>query len=342
MISRSHRKRRSFAERCLSSLVLCLAVVSVASVVADEGRIAFTSNRDGEWAIYIMDGDGENPHKLAIGSCPTWLPDGERISFLYESDLWETDLNGSHRKNLTEGRINLRSRISTSWSPDGSRVAYWGIADLVWGIYTMDPDGKNAQILARDATFKGTLSWSPDGKRIAFSVHRKLKPPFKGLGSDVFVMNSKGGGRRNLTLNSVARNIGGSWSPDGKKIAYVASPDPFQWLPPHNIHVMNSDGTDQVMPTDEGRWVYEEHPSWSPDSKKIAFVKQTPDGFHDIFTINADGSDLRNITQTHRISEGNPAWSPPSLAVSSTGRLVTRWGDVKQNAKLHRRGESED
>jgi len=155
-------------------------------------------------------------------------------------------------------------------------------------------------------------------------------------------MNSKGGGRRNLTLNSVARNIGGSWSPDGKKIAYVASPDPFQWLPPHNIHVMNSDGTDQVMPTDEGRWVYEEHPSWSPDSKKIAFVKQTPDGFHDIFTINADGSDLRNITQTHRISEGNPAWSPPSLAVSSTGRLVTRWGDVKQNAKLHRRGESED
>jgi len=125
---------------------LLLLTATLNSVQAIEGKIAFTSNRDGEWAIYIMDGDGENPHKLAIGSCPTWLPDGERISFLYESDLWETDLNGSHRKNLTEGRINLRSRISTSWSPDGSRVAYWGIADLVWGIYTMDPDGKNAQI----------------------------------------------------------------------------------------------------------------------------------------------------------------------------------------------------
>ena len=87
---------------------------------------------------------------------------------------------------------------------------------------------------------------------------------------------------------------------------------------------MNADGTNQVILTEAGRWIYEEHPTWSLDSKKIAFVKQTPDGFHDIFTINVDGSGLRNITQTHRVSEGSPAWSPAPQAVSASGRMVTQ------------------
>ena len=97
---------------------------------------------------------------------------------------------------------------------------------------------------------------------------------------------------------------------------------------------MNADGTNQVILTEAGRWIYEEHPTWSPDSKKIAFVKQTPDGFHDIFTINVDGSGLRNITQTHRVSEGSPAWSPAPQAVSASGRMVTQWGNLKQGAKI--------
>ena len=47
--------------------------------------------------------------------------------------------------------------------------------------------------------------------------------------------------------------------------------------------------------------------------QKVDFVKQTPDGFHD--NDEPDGS-LSNITQTHRIGEGSPAWSPAPQAVS--------------------------
>ncbi|MDE0506959.1 MAG: hypothetical protein OXI86_23015, partial [Candidatus Poribacteria bacterium] len=141
--------------------------------------------------------------------------------------------------------------------------------------------------------------------------------------------DSNGAGLRNLTKNPPARNSSPSWSPDGKKIAFVAWPKPFLWTPPHNIFVMNSDGTNPIMITEEGPWVYEWQPTWSPDSKKIAFVKHTPDGFEDIFTINADGTGLQNITQTHRVSEWHPAWSPAPQAVSPSGRLVTQWGTVK-------------
>jgi Tol biopolymer transport system component len=208
------------------------------------------------------------------------------------------------------------------------------------GVYTMNADGRGSQLEAEGFLIHNdTLSWSRDGNRIAVAPVRLLK---NGFGSDIVVMNANGANGMNLTDDPPARNINPSWSPGGKKIAYVASPDPFRWWPPHNVHVMNADGTNPVMLTKEDRWAYEWNPTWSPDSKKIAFVKQTPDGFHNIFTMNADGSGLSNITQTHRIGEGSPAWSPAPQAVSSRARLITQWGDVKQGTGLQQRVHSED
>ena len=242
-----------------------------------------------------------------------------------------TDLNGSTRQNLTKGRINHFSSPA-AWSPDGKQIGYWGNLAGVMGVYTMNADGRGSRLIAEGFLLHDdTLSWSSDGNRIVGAPVRLIK---NGFGSDIVVMNANGVNHKNLTNDSRARNINPSWSPNGKYIAYVASPDPFRWWPPHNVHVMNADGTNPVMLTKEDRWAYEWNPTWSPDSKKIAFVKQTPDGFHDIFTMNADGSGLSNITQTHRIGEGSPAWSPAPQAVSSSGRQVTQWGDVKESAKL--------
>ena len=311
-------------------IVVCLLAASADFALAVEGKIVFTSMRNGEKAIYVMDGDGGIQSKVAGGSYPAWHPDGQTISFLYEGDLWVTDLNGSNRQNLTNGRINLNSCVPTSWSPDGRQIAYWGNSDQGYGVYAIGTNGGNKQIVEAGWPRDGRVSWSPDGRSIAYSEMRQLDPPFKRFGSDIFVVNANGSTRVNLTVNPAPMNISASWSPDGKKIAYVASPKPFLWLPPHNIHVMNADGSDSVMLTQEERWAYEWNPTWSPDSRRIAFARQTPDGFKDIFSMNADGSDLRNLTQTHRVEEEYPAWSPGAQAVSSTARLVTQWGAVKQ------------
>jgi TolB protein len=312
-------------------IVVCLFAASADFALAAEGKIVFTSIRDGEKAIYVMDGDGGSQSKVAEGSYPAWHPDGQTISFLYEDDLWVTDLNGSNRQNLTDGRINLNSCVPTSWSPDGRQIAYWGNSDQGYGVYALGANGRNEQILEAGWTRDGRVSWSPDGRSIAYSEMRQLDPPFKRFGSDIFVVNANGSNSVNLTVNPAPFNISADWSPDGTKIAYVASPKPFLWLPPHNIHVMNADGTNPVMLTKEERWAYEWNPTWSPDSRRIAFARQTPDGFKDIFSMNADGSDLRNLTQTHRIEEEYPAWNPGAQAVSSTTRLVTQWGAVKQS-----------
>lgn len=327
------RRILSSRRRCVFLLGLFLWIAAGRGVNGADGKIAFTSSHDGKEAIYIMDGDGGNPYKLTEGSYPAWHPDGQKIGFIYERDLWISDLDGSYRKNLTKGRID-RFYSPAAWSPDGKQIACWGKRDGLMGIYTMNAHRREPQpqlIVVGFLFHEDTLSWSHDGKRIAAAPAKVDKKPF---GSDIIVINANGANAVNLTDNPRAKNTNPSWSPGGKRIAYVASPDPLRWWPPHNIHVMNSDGTNPVILTKEDRWAYERDPTWSPDSKKIAFSKQTPDGFHDIFTINADGSGLINITQTHRVSEGSPAWSPPSLAVSSSGRFVTKWGNIKQRERL--------
>ena len=333
------KRQRFLAKLCLFLIVVCVLAPSVDFAFAAEGKIAFTSYRDGETAIYIMDGDGGNPFRLTEGTNPSWLPDGQSVSFLYKDSLWVTDLNGATRQNLTKGRINHISSPA-AWSPDGNQIAYWGGLGGVFGVHTMDADGRGSRLILEGFLLHDdTLSWSRDGNRI---VGTPVQPIKNGFGSDIVVMNANGVNHKNLTNNLRARNINPSWSPSGKYVAYVGSPDPLRWWPPHNIHVMNADGTNPVILTEEDRWAYEWHPTWSPDSKKIAFAKQTPDGFKDIFSMNADGSDLRNLTQTHRVEEEYPAWSPAPQAVSSSERLVTQWGDLKQGAKLLQRIESED
>ncbi len=88
-------------------IVVFLLPISAESVFADEGKIAFVSNRgeDGDWAIYIMDSDGGNPFKLTEGGTPAWLPNGEKIGFVHDGDIWVIDREGTNRKNITKGRF---------------------------------------------------------------------------------------------------------------------------------------------------------------------------------------------------------------------------------------------
>jgi TolB protein len=79
---------------------------------------------------------------------------------------------------------------------------------------------------------------------------------------------------------------------------------------------MNSDGTGLKRLTNE--WAIDSSPSWSPDSKQIAFVSSRWGDPH-IFVMNADGSNVRRVTDRGTYNQ-TPDWSPRGDLIAFTAR----------------------
>ena len=332
---KSHPLRRlsQSLKNMLFLLVTGLLFASLNSVRAVGDTIAFSSMGH----IYTMNTDGTNLIKLDQGGTPSWSPHGTRMVFSFGLgrwlgdvvDIYIMDANGANRVNLTQGRRKVN--LSPVVSPDGKRIAFDSYRDDNYEIYVMDADGTNPKNLTLHLDDDTCPTWSPDGTRIAFWSRQVAEGVLNH--SDIFVMDADGANRTNLTQNPRAYNSTPSWSPDGSKIAFAAYSnvdrvDP--WNANLDIHLMNADGTNPVRLTEDApvNWL----PSWSPDGKRIVFVRATHDDITDcdIYVMNADGTGLVNLTQTPGVGEWHPAWKPTPFSVSPRGKLPTRWVEVKE------------
>lgn len=82
------------------------------------GRIVFTSDRTGNYEIYMMDADGSNQTRLTYNSedddYPCFSPDGSKIAFVRYGEIYVTNIDGSNQINITNNWANDRS---PSWGP---------------------------------------------------------------------------------------------------------------------------------------------------------------------------------------------------------------------------------
>ena len=148
------------------------------------------------------------------------------------------------------------------------------------------------------------LSGSASGSRIAFT---------RGFG-DIYVMNADGSEPVRLT-DSPFLDGQASWSPDGRRIAFMSERDAIGVEEPQNIYVMNADGSAQTRLTFcSNDFCSLSNPSWSPDGRQIAF-EQFP-GF--IWVMNADGSAATRLTDGSTL-ERDPSWSPDGRQIAFTG-----------------------
>ena len=260
-------RRRYSLGHLILGVVVALSLTPLMIVVDAQGQIAFTSNRDGNFKIYVMDADGDNLRRLtnnpAIDGSPSWSPDGKRIVFtsyrdgnfmngIPTTEIYVMDADGRNQQKLTN---NPAHDGSPSWSPDGEQIAFDSNRDgrFNWEIYVIDADGRNLQRITNSPNDDGWPddrypSWSPDGKRIVFSARREAHFESKfAVTYEIYVMDADGGNQQRLT-NNRNNEWNPSWSPDGERIAFT-SDRKGNWEN-FEIYVMDADGGNQQRLTD--------------------------------------------------------------------------------------------
>jgi Tol biopolymer transport system component len=248
----------------------------------------------------------------------SWSPDGKRIVFT-TGHLYAIDLETGELKQLTDipGMKTSRTSLSwsLSWSPDGKRIAFlarnWftpvpeDYEDL---IYVIDADGSHLTQLTDEGFKCSDVSWSPNGKRIVYTAGTE-----ETRRSDIYVIDVKSGSSINLTNSPSISDWDPSWSPDSKRIAFVSAPPTYPAK--EQVYVIDADGSHLTQLTDEDFAC--SGVSWSPDGKRIAFtafgsrfLDKYDISVPDIYVMDADGSNLTNLTGDILGQSVVPIWSP--------------------------------
>lgn len=296
-----------------------------------ETRLAFQSQREGNYDIYTMDALGSDSNGLVRltnslfdDEIPAWSPDGTKIAFSSKrdgnSEIYVMNADGTGVTRLTN---NVATDYLPSWSPDGTKIAFTSYRDGDAEIFVMNADGSGL-VQRTSNTFKDDgASWSPDGTKIAFQSDRDGD-------FEIYTMNPDGSGVTQLTFNTAVESDA-SWSPDSTKIAFASKRDGN-----YEIYVMNAaDGAGQTRLTNNT--VEDSGPCWSPDGTTIAFTSLS-DGNYNIWTMNPNGSNLTRKT-THSAIDIWPRWSPllgkreliganGQLGTSAAGFLYGQNGDA--------------
>lgn len=226
--------------------------------------------------IYIVPIDGGAPRQLTnasqSSSSPRWAPDGSKIAFVREDQLWTMDAAGGSQKQVTTISTGAGDPV---WSPDGNWLAF---ASDVY------PDCKD------DACNKQRAEAAAKSKVKAHVAERLLYRHWKawkdGMRTHVFVVATSGGEAKDLTpgdYDAPPFSLGGptdyAFSPDSKELAYASNHDKVEaastngdiWLVP-----VGGGPAKNITAANHG---YDGSPQYSPDGHFIAYRSQITPGF---------------------------------------------------------------
>jgi len=171
-----------------------------------QGKLVFTSTRDGDLDIYTMDADGKNvkrlTNELGYDGGPFWSYDGKQIVYrayhpqtekekadyvaLLKQNLirptvleiWVMNADGSNKRQVTH--LNKAS-FAPYFFPDGKRIIFASnVADPKgrdFDLYMIKTDGTSLERITYNDTFDGFPMFSPDGKKLAFASNRHDAKP---------------------------------------------------------------------------------------------------------------------------------------------------------------------
>jgi Tol biopolymer transport system component len=299
----------------LAALVFSAIAVGVLGILpgpasatqpGDNGRIAFSSDRDGDFDIYTMNPDGTDVQQLTNDPAndfnAAWSPDGSKIAFASDrgGGLYDVYvMSATPPATPTQLTTNAANDWTPNWSPDGTQIVLGSERDATpstaddENVYKMNADGTGQTQLTNDVASDGGPAYSPDGSKIVFRSKRGGCPT--NCYWELFTMNADGSNETGLTDNDEPYEVTSSWSPDGTQIVFQVNPAAGTPIPTSNdIWRIDADGTDEVHLTTNGD--SEGGPTWSPDGSKVVFDGYDPvDENFEIYTMAPNGSGRQKV-----------------------------------------------
>ncbi|MEZ4884404.1 MAG: S9 family peptidase [Chitinophagales bacterium] len=249
----------------------------------DGKSIAFTSNREEETQLYIIQFGGGEAEKMtdvkgSIGYFE-WSPDGKKIVFNLQRKSKESIEQETDEQKKKLGVV-ARHYTKASYKFDGMGYK----TDTHWGISVLTVKGKKVEDLTKGKKHdENHPTWSPDGKKIAYTSNISDDAHLATEAEDLFVMEIKTKKKQKISTQAGQLQLP-SWSPDGEWIAYLAK-DGLEWYRNNNLWRVKADGSsepenltkqydlnlDTYTTNDTMGVPAHSAPVWSKDSQSITF-----------------------------------------------------------------------
>jgi TolB protein len=313
----------------LVALAAAGATSAAAKPPAANGQIAFQRFEPilGGTVTYTVDPDGSHVQPLFArpAELPRWSPDGSQVSIFCCDDGMAAHIvnpdTGGFRE-LSNPDPDLEIHCGFSWTPDGRRLTCetFGVTDpSLNGVYTMrsSDGGGLTRVTSNPGGDDIPGDYAPNGEHLVFArVEHPTDPAALGL----YVVKVGQHRLRRITPPGTVVSSFGDWSPHGNEIVFSqhGTPDARS-----SLWLVHADGTGlheiavHGQPACGGAYSDASSvgcfgPRWSPDGKKIIFARgKSFDEDSNIYTINADGTDLTQVT--HGGADSSPDWGTHPL-----------------------------
>jgi Tol biopolymer transport system component len=244
----------------------------------------------------------------------SWTPDGQRIYFVWTPDandreydepshLYVTDLEGNNVEQVSDRLIAY-----AVLSPDGENLIYQEKVSVGVGANFIVPlDYYEEANFGRQLDFPHIASsgfvFSPDSRFIAYHYYTDR---FEDEGMAIMRLDDEA---VRIITNDDEADYPSSWSPDSKSILFSSNrrglSDGIFAL--SDVYLLDIESLEFEMIMDERG--AEVSAVWSPNMEEILYVLED-DGYLDLYIMDADGDNERQLTETERMDENFPEWQP--------------------------------
>ena len=298
-----------------SVLIVCLATLglAVAGWGQADGKIAFTSWREGSSDVWIMNVDGSDPVNLTQGRhgrcvSPAWSPDGTKIAYLdvgadYSiGDIWVMDADGGNPQQM--GSLANPGFEDLIWAEDGSLIYYY------------IQHRSEVFVVALDGSGSSLMDWREAAWIVKGSLDSRGLSPDRTKLADVVLQDSEGDAYLYLAIFAP-----GEVPQPSEQIEDLLNRIDFRVIPLPDLPYQQAElEPGQFRPATP-------EPTWSPDSMKIAFSARNEQGDEEVWVVDIDGSNLVNLTDG--LGGDYPAWQPVVPSATAISVEAQSWGRIK-------------